>query len=218
MKNYYEQSRLEMVDFLPPTYSKVLEIGCGVGNFSVNLQSNAEVWGVEPNKQSAEIAQKLMYTVLIGKYADVEKQIPNRYFDLVICNDVIEHMDDHEYFLNSICTKISDNKYLMASVPNVRYWRLLYDYIVKKEWTYRDRGILDKTHQRFFTEKSIKRSLINHGFSIMKFRGINNMASFKQKLFVRFLISITLGYYSDIQYMEFGLLAKKIMIGTTNNK
>ena len=210
MKNYYVQSRPEMIEFLPVSYSTVLEVGCGEGNFISNLRSNAEVWGIEPNRSSADIAEKIMHRVFIGKYADVEKCLPDGYFDLVICNDVIEHMEDHEYFLNSIRGKIMDNKYLMASVPNVRYWRHLYDYLVKKDWLYSEVGILDKTHLRFFTATSIKRSLRNHGFNIIKFKGINNGAIFRHKLFIWFLILITLGYYSDIQYMEFGLLAKKL--------
>jgi 2-polyprenyl-3-methyl-5-hydroxy-6-metoxy-1,4-benzoquinol methylase len=96
---YYSNYRKEMALFLPSSYSTVIDVGCGEGLFFNNLRANCEVWGVEPSRIASEIASIKLQNVLIGKYAEVENQIPEQYFDLVICNDVIKHIMDVNGFL-----------------------------------------------------------------------------------------------------------------------
>jgi len=62
---YSQSMRPEMYDFLPSEYSKVLEVGCNVGNFSQLLNKPYEYWGVEPLKEAAEIAKTKMDKVLV---------------------------------------------------------------------------------------------------------------------------------------------------------
>ena len=59
-------------------------------------------------------------------------------------------------------------------MPNVRYYRNLFNVVVARDWEYEDAGILDRTHLRFFTFKSLYRTLDQAGFQIRKFEGINN--------------------------------------------
>jgi hypothetical protein len=98
---------------------------------------------------------------------------------------------------------------LVASIPNVRHWSILRELVWKKDWHYTDAGILDKTHLRIFTGKSLKRTLREHDFAIEKFNGINPMGFNRKSLFPYFLRWITLGYYGDILYYQFGLCVRK---------
>ena len=170
---YNQYCRKEMMPLLPKQYSRVLEIGCGDGNFRDNLSKEHEYWGVEPVESTATIALKKLDKVLIGNYQEMLNQIPNDYFDLVICNDVIEHMVDHDEFLQSIKKKIKKDGYLVASIPNVRYLPNLFEIIIKKDWEYGNAGTLDRTHLRFFTKKSLNRTITDNGFVIDQFMGIN---------------------------------------------
>ena len=43
LNNYYDNLRQEMLDFLPDSYTKVLEIGCGEGRFSDNLNTYSNI-------------------------------------------------------------------------------------------------------------------------------------------------------------------------------
>ena len=140
--SYYKNYRKEMMLLLPEQYSKVLEVGCGEGNFRINLSQENEYWGVEPIEASARKASKKLDKVLIGTFNEMFDQIPDDYFDLVICNDVIEHMTDHEEFFQSIKKKIKKEGCLVASIPNVRYILNLIELLVKKDWEYKDSGIL----------------------------------------------------------------------------
>jgi len=206
---YYKNNRKEMIPLLPRQYSKVLEIGCGEGNFRENLKLAHEFWGVEPNELSAIKAEKKMDKVLIGLYEDVCNEIPDNYFDLVVCNDVIEHMVDHDEFFQSIKNKIKVKGVLIASIPNVRYIKNLNELLVKKDWEYKSDGILDWTHLRFFTEKSLKRTISDNGFITEDFIGLN---PYKRKGFGirRFLYNVAIFWLgSDLRFMQFGVRIRR---------
>ena len=216
-EDYYALLRSEVADFVPAKYSKVLEIGCARGRFRSNLSSVCEYWGIEPTVENAREAEKRLSRVLIGRYEDVESELPDNYFDLIICNDVIEHMTDENAFLSSIRVKMASNGNLIGSIPNVRYVRTLLELLAMKDWRYRDSGILDRTHLRFFTEKSLKRLFDQHQFSIVEFHGINSVCSkglSMKSVFANVIMLgvqiLTLGYYSDIKYLQFGFCVRKI--------
>jgi 2-polyprenyl-3-methyl-5-hydroxy-6-metoxy-1,4-benzoquinol methylase len=196
-----------MAEFLPHHYHKVLEIGCGEGGFAACLNAGCEIWGVEMHESSASIASQRIHRILIGSYDAVQQDLPENYFDLVICNDVIEHMPDHDAFFDSIGGKLRDGGYLVASIPNMRYYYCLRELLLRKEWVYRDQGVMDRTHLRFFTERSIRRTLSDHGFSVESLRGINGLRGAKRVLRAMFFVVLTLGYYSDILFQQFGFRA-----------
>jgi len=206
-RTYYQDDRPEMLSFLPNEYATVLEIGCGEGAFLRQLDPKSEFWGVEPNKESADNASHMLMKVFVGKYEDVTDEIPDDYFDVIVCNDVIEHMTDHDYFFDSIQSKLKHSGVLIASIPNIRYYKTLFELLVYKEWQYRDFGILDRTHFRFFTEKSLLKTLHEHNFIVERFSGINRVPT--RRLLFNIISLLTLGYYSDIQYPRFGFCVKK---------
>jgi 2-polyprenyl-3-methyl-5-hydroxy-6-metoxy-1,4-benzoquinol methylase len=170
---YYSKPRSEMRGLVPERCSNVLEIGCGEGSFRTNVQTSTIYWGVEPDVRACQIAKASLDTVLCGRYDDVQADIPAGLFDLVVCNDVIEHMSDHQQFLQSIKTKMKNNGVLIGSVPNVRFLGNLYSLIIDKDWKYETTGILDATHLRFFTFKSLQRVLLDTGFDIEMLIGLN---------------------------------------------
>jgi 2-polyprenyl-3-methyl-5-hydroxy-6-metoxy-1,4-benzoquinol methylase len=205
---YYQNSRGEVAPFLPPSYSKVLEVGCGDGAFSVNLDSRCEHWGVEPVAEAAARASLRLHKVLGGTFQEVAGRLPDGYFDLVVCNDVIEHMPDHDEFLRTIKTKMTAAGYLVGSIPNVRHARHLYHLLVEKDWRYAGAGTLDRTHLRFFTEKSWRRALGEHGFIVEKCQGITPATQWGNRLVIRLIELMTLGYYGDIGFFQFGFRAR----------
>jgi len=202
--NYYQNYRSEMQPLLPENYSRVLEIGCGEGYFRNNLSLDHEYWGVEPTPEIAQRAKERLDKVLIGTYDEVANHIPSAYFDLVICNDVIEHMTDHDQFLQAIKSKMKPGGSLVASIPNVRHILNLFEVLVKKDWQYKNAGILDRTHFRFFTKKSLQRIIVDNGYESQQFIGINayRADSFIKGLFAYFVI-LALG--QDTRFLQFGI-------------
>jgi 2-polyprenyl-3-methyl-5-hydroxy-6-metoxy-1,4-benzoquinol methylase len=189
---------------LPSYYHKVLEIGCGKGGFRKNLMETNEYWGVEPHIPSANIAKTMLDRVFIGTYDQVSSLLPDHYFDLVICCDVIEHMEYPALFLHSIIKKmiISDSS-IVLSIPNVRYLTNLIELLLYKDWRYRESGILDNTHLRFFTQKSAIRLLNDTGFKIQRISGLNPIGcshGFPFTLLKYIIID-------DTKYLQFGIRA-----------
>lgn len=203
--NYYSQNRPEIAAFVPLNIKTILDVGCGQGAFLkvVKEQTGAETWGIEVVTEIANIAKDRADNVLTGKIEDVLSTIPDAYFDCITFNDVIEHLLVPSEVLKMIKPKLSINGILIASIPNVRYFYNLYEFIIKKDWEYKDDGILDSTHFRFFTRKSMNRIFEQAGYQILKQKGINPITS---KKFILFNI-LTLGYFNDSKYLQFVCVA-----------
>lgn len=174
---YYQAQRPEIKEFLPENYSKVLEIGCGEGNFRHNLSLGHEYWGVEAEQAVAIKAETILDTVIVGQYESIADKIPDHHFDLIVCNDVIEHMIDHVWFLENIKSKLAKNGCMVISIPNVRLLSNINNFIFGRDWQYVDAGILDRTHLRFFTKKSLVRVLLATGWDINVLKGVNRYGS-----------------------------------------
>lgn len=205
--SYYLGTRREVSELLPGSYSRVLEIGCGEGGFRSHL-GECEYWGIEPQRGPAALARQRLFKVIDATYEDAYGQLPDCYFDLVICNDVIEHMTAPEQFLESIKNKVRPGARLVGSIPNVRFVGNLFEVLCLKDWQYTDQGILDRTHLRFFTEKSIRRMFETHGFLIEQLSGINAVpvTVWPVRLLVKNLFVLMLG--ADSRFFQFGFRVK----------
>jgi len=208
-KNYYINPRSEMLQYIPDYVSIALEIGCGAGSFGKLLKksrNNIEIWGIESNEECAMLASTIFDKVFTGTIEQNYSNIPDKQFDCIIFNDVIEHIYDPLDVLKKIKTKLKKNGYIIASIPNVRYLLNVYELLIKKEWKYREQGILDFTHIRFFTKKEIIRLFIDSDYSIEIIEGINGLN--KYKFF--FINLLTLFTQTDMRYLQFAVVAKKI--------
>jgi 2-polyprenyl-3-methyl-5-hydroxy-6-metoxy-1,4-benzoquinol methylase len=211
--DYYNSERREMLPFVPARRKRVLEIGCGEGRFSAALTGVEESWGIEPSA-AAEVAKTHLTRVLRATFDEAENTLPLQYFDLIICNDVIEHMPDHAKFMSCITKYIVPGGLIMGSIPNVRFYVNMFEYMFRRDWRYRDYGILDRTHLAFFTRKSLDRLLKQCGFEVLEIRGINKNYRFSNsaKAWVSLIgaygfVALTFGYFADIRYLQFGFQA-----------
>src|SRR5713226_5216716 len=107
-KPYYLNTRPEIAAFLPSDFASTLEIGCAAGGFSERFLATLakETWGIEPDPHVATLAAPKFSRLLCGSYDQKSAEIPDRHFDLVVCNDVIEHMVDHNIFLQDVAKKL----------------------------------------------------------------------------------------------------------------
>lgn len=213
---YYRTSRPDVAVFLPQRFTHTLEIGCGAGGFTRSYLGQADArWGIEPNAAAAAMARPFFHTLLHGLYDDVADALPERHFDLVIVNDVIEHMPDHDRFLQRIKTKLAPGACLVGSVPNIRHFTALAKLLVARDWPYRDDGILDRTHLRFFTEKSLRRTFTENGYAIQRLAGIRSiiregvtglapMKNVAVRIAATAVVACSLGWWADTQYPQFG--------------
>ena len=176
---YFSYAREELLQFVPSTIRTALDIGCGMGAFAESIQKlhGAEVWGIEPTPDAAEVAKQKIDKVYCGLFDDVIEQLPLHYFDCIIFNDVLEHMIYPETALNTARNYLSTNGVILCSIPNIRYFPQLMELVFKRDWKYCDQGVLDRTHLRFFTRKSMVRMFRDNDFAIIRNVGINKIQS-----------------------------------------
>jgi len=90
---YYNGIRSEMLGYVPDHARRILEVGCGEGNFGAVLKRRgAEVWGVEYAPEEASAAEKKLDKVFAGDITELTDKLPDHYFDVIVCNDVLEHL------------------------------------------------------------------------------------------------------------------------------
>lgn len=204
---YYDNFRKEMIVYLPQDAKRILEVGCGNGCFAafIKKQNNAEVWGIELMEDQAEKAKVILDNVFTGSCENFIDDLPDDFFDAIFFNDVLEHLVDPYTLLKKIKSKLSKNGVVISSIPNVRYHNTLMRFLINKDWKYEDYGVMDFTHLRFFTEKSIKRMYVEAGYTINISEGINRSKSIKPYLYNIPLLFTQL----DIRYPQFATVASK---------
>ena len=212
-EDYYECPRREMLEFIPESALRILDVGCGSGTFGRSLKQirGAVVWGVEAHKNAAEQAATALDHVVHAPF-DEQTDLPRHGFDCVIFNDVLEHLVNPEVALKVAATLLGSNGVIVASIPNLRHFPTLWRLVIEGRWEYTERGILDHTHLRFFTASSVKLLFANAGFEVQKFRGINEFASFgpaddtlwrRYGMLRRWRVPRT----EDMKYLQFAVVA-----------
>ncbi|MCF6360255.1 MAG: class I SAM-dependent methyltransferase [Cyclobacteriaceae bacterium] len=203
---YYETVRPEMLEFIPKSVKKTIEFGCSNGQFSKDIKEkfNTESWGIDIDSEAVKNANAVLDKVILSGAMEVLKDLPKEYFDCVICNDFLEHIINPSEFLIALKPYVTKNAVLICSLPNVRYWKNVSELLFEKDWRYREEGILDSTHLRFFTKKSIQRFLKQSGLELEKIEGINPTKS------IRFQIPniLTFGVHNDMKYLQFASRSK----------
>jgi 2-polyprenyl-3-methyl-5-hydroxy-6-metoxy-1,4-benzoquinol methylase len=171
----YDFDRAELLPFVPGSARALLDVGCGSGAFGRLLRSRRpgmELWAVEPDPASAHAAEDGFDHVVVGEFPD--HRLPDGRFDVVMCADVLEHMPEPETALRAAAKAIRPDGVMVASIPNVRHWRaVVWPLLRHGTWTYTERGILDRTHLRFFTRRSMHDFFTDNGWSVQSVTGIN---------------------------------------------
>lgn len=205
--DYFNHERPEMLAFLPKSFKTVLDVGCGEGTFALQIKEKhkAEVWGLELMPEPGEEAKKCLDKVFVGPCENFVDDLPENYFDVIYCNDVLEHLVDPYTFLTHLKSKLTAQGVIISSIPNIRYHSAFKKIILQKKFEYEGHGIFDKTHMRFFTESSIAKMYADLGFEIVSHKGINRTRSLKPYLYnIPFLFTAM-----DMFYLQFATVAKK---------
>ncbi|MDE5465491.1 bifunctional 2-polyprenyl-6-hydroxyphenol methylase/3-demethylubiquinol 3-O-methyltransferase UbiG [Bradyrhizobium sp. CSS354] len=150
---YYRHSREEIRSLLPDGASRILEVGPGGGytlRWLRSIYPNVTTVGVEVNRELKEELEENADIAVIGNIDDCSSDLGQ--FDLVLLLDVLEHLPDPGRTLRSISGLLTEGGRIIVSVPNVAHLSVALPLLFRRKFTYRDSGILDRTHLRFFVE------------------------------------------------------------------
>jgi len=212
--DYFQCTRSEMLPFVPKACKRILDVGCAEGAFGETLKKvfGAEVWGVEPVKSAAAVAVKRIDRVFEGVFSP-ESGLPVGTFDCIFFNDVLEHMLAPEAALRYAGGLLAPGGVVVASIPNVRFFPVIWELAVHGRWDYHDCGILDKTHLRFFTKSSIRTMFESEEFTLQSICGINaywGLPNVSTRLWraYRLANAISLGSIDEMKFLQFVVVAR----------
>ncbi len=166
---YYSLVRTELFDFIPKGTKSILEVGCGSGATLAQLKRIGKakrVVGIEISPIAAQRARKMLDAVYQG---DIERDsFPLRrgQFNIILFPDVLEHLIDPWSVLKKMRSYLKPGGKIIVSVPNIRHFTVLRDLIWHGDWRYSDAGIMDRTHLRFFTRRTIIEALELAGYEV----------------------------------------------------
>jgi SAM-dependent methyltransferase len=163
---YFNFVRRDIEPLLPQHAARVLEVGCGAGATLAWLkQSGRADWvaGIELSEAAAEQARSRLDQVLQGEVEDLIDRFEPGSLDLVLCLDVLEHLVDPWAILARLRSLLRPGGQVIVSLPNVRHHSVLLPLLLRGQWRYREAGIMDRTHLRFFARDGARELLQGAG-------------------------------------------------------
>jgi len=155
----------------------VLDVGCGGGYTCEFLaQRGAKVWGIDQSAACIEAAQAHAMREFLGisYHHGVGERLPfgDRTFDLVLCVDVLEHVDSPSQTLVEISRVLKPGGLFCFDTIN-RTWqsRLVMIWLLEDLLREIPQGIHD--WRKFITPQELTNLLAQHGFSTIAIHGFN---------------------------------------------
>src|SRR5262249_20965582 len=147
---------------------RVLELGCATGYMSSVLRDQGcQVVAIEIDPEMAERARGYCERVIVGDLdaIDLSRELGDDRFDVVVAADVLEHLNDPSRVLSPLKPFLRPDGYLVASLPNIAHGSVRLS-LLAGQFVYGQRGLLDRSHLRFFTRGSLEDLFEDAGFVI----------------------------------------------------
>jgi len=149
---------------------RILDIGCGDGNFDSHINPNNYVVGVDFVEENDLIRKS------IKKYyrTDLNNGLPQEIFsedkfDYILLLDIIEHLVNYNKIIKDAIKLLKDDGKIIISVPNIANIYVRLNLLIGR-FPYADKGILDRTHLHFFTLKHLKQLIKKHKLELLKLK------------------------------------------------
>lgn len=170
---YYSGIRWDIIDLVPEGNNRILEVGCGTGSTLIKLKEihkAQEIYGFELNEKMVQDHIKDINKVIIGDVEQIDPPFQDEFFDFIIFGDVLEHLIEPEKILKKYMKFLKSDGTIIASIPNIKNYTILFDLVIRDKFEYKDAGILDRSHLRFFTKKEIIKMFNGCGMDIIEMR------------------------------------------------
>lgn len=200
--SYYANIRKDIIGFgfeKNQKYGAVLEVGAGYGESLNYLKSNNFADKVVGMELFQDISHPERYQSLVDFiFGDIEKLDISKYsevFDVILLPDVLEHLWTPAVALQKAKEMLSQNGFLLVSMPNIRHYSAFFQIFIKGSFKYQPSGIFDYTHARFYCKSDMIQLLENNGWKIEKTE--STIATYKGFSAAKILNKITLQIFEE---------------------
>lgn len=154
---YFRRLNKPLLGFLPAGLGSVLDVGCATGALGhayKEAHPGSRWTGIELDGGAAGEAAKALDHVIVGDAEFVVDTPPGAPFDALIYADSLEHLRDPAATLRRHLGWLKPGGAVLACIPNIQHWSAILSLLAGR-WDYRDQGLFDRTHLRFFTLSTI---------------------------------------------------------------
>lgn len=151
---------------------RVLDVGASTGYLARALTGRGcSVTGIEIDPDAALQAEEFCERVIVGNVEelDLEGEIGEETFDVLVFGDVLEHLKDPPGALERFKPFLNPGGHVVASIPNIAHGSVRLA-LLRGRFRYRSLGLLDDTHLKFFTRESVGEMFGGAGFLISEVR------------------------------------------------
>lgn len=160
VKKYTLIQKLNLINSFKTTEKKLLDVGCGTGDFlKICKNDNWKTIGIEPNESAKKIAKNKLGEEAV-LYTNIN-EIKNLKFDVITLWHVLEHVSDLEFYISKLKSLLKPNGFLVIAVPNYKSFDAKY---YKQFWAAFD----VPRHLWHFSKKSISLLFQNEKFMLIK--------------------------------------------------
>lgn len=145
---------------------RVLELGTAAGVMTRAMKDQGcTITGIEYVPAMAERAAPYCERMIVGDLdqMDLAATLGDTRFDVLVAADVLEHLRDPWRLLEQARRLIAPGGHAVLSIPNIGHAAVIAG-LMGGRFDYRDKGLLDRTHLRFFTRVGIEDMLLATGW------------------------------------------------------
>ncbi len=161
-----ENQSLKKIFYLLGDNQRVVDFGCASGYLAQLLnKKGCIVTGVDINPDAVKVAEQYCKEVIVADldFVSVTEILPSNEFDVAVFGDVLEHLRNPWKVLEETKQILKKDGYIVASIPNIAHGAIRLS-LLEGRFEYVDIGILDNTHLRFFTRKTVQDLLESCGY------------------------------------------------------
>lgn len=202
----FNASLVDMIDKDRETPISVLEIGCDCGATLMEIHNrypHAVTYGVELNERAAMVASHVT-NVQVKNIEEQNLDFALHTLDYIIFGDVLEHLYDPLKTLQYCRGLLKEEGHILASIPNLMHISVMEE-LLRGNFTYTEKGLLDKTHIHFFTYNEIVKMFNTGGYEIEVIKSTISRLSMEQEALIDRLMELQSGtsrhMYETFQYV-----------------
>lgn len=154
---------------IPLSARTVLDVGCASGALGLAYRRRnpaVRYLGMDIDAEAVAIARDRLDAVAQADADETPLPFADPAFDCIIYGDVLEHLRDPWRVLRAQTARLAPGGVVLVCMPNIEHWSFA-ERLLRGTWDYTEDGLTDRTHLRWFTFATTRRSLIAAGLHPM---------------------------------------------------
>lgn len=166
----HNECNQELLSIIPVDSRRIIEIGCSTGALAREFKKKSpdcNYFGVDIFSEYVEVARNHCDDTMCLDIELVDDAfwMQHRDRDCWIFGDTLEHLQNPWRILKKIRSVVPRAGAVVACIPNAQHWSMQVKLAIG-DFRYQDKGLLDRTHLRWFTRQTIIELFADTGFKI----------------------------------------------------